>query len=369
MTTRAARRTPADANAIASAVDILRAGGVVAIPTETVYGLGADARNEMAVRRVFAIKGRPADHPLIVHLADAAAADAWAAHIPAAARQLMARFWPGPLTLVLPARGDVPRVVTGGQDSVALRVPNHPTALAVLRAFGGGLAAPSANPFGGVSPTEAEHVRASLGDRVDLVLDGGPCRYGLESTIVSFLEERPRVLRPGALALSALREVLGAEGVDIGPQIDTSSDATSLSQAAPGAASAPRVPGALPAHYAPATPLEVLPPDALAVRAEALLAEGLRVAVLRRDLRLKRAPAHKQDAGLHSIAAPQRPHLPQFFLPARPQGYAHGLYARLRQLDRFGFDRLLVEAPPTSEAWWAVNDRLARAACAGKPIS
>lgn len=324
------------ADLIDQAVETLRGGGVVAFPTETVYGLGGDARNASAVRRIFEIKGRPADHPLIVHLAQTAEADAWAAAIPDPARHLMARFWPGPLTLVLPARDDVPRVVTGGQDSVALRAPNHPVALALLRAFGSGLAAPSANPFGGVSPTEARHVRASLGMRVERVLDGGPCRYGLESTIVSFLEEHPRVLRPGALPLTALREVLGADGIEIGQPVQ------------PSTGPVPRVPGLLPAHYAPATPLEVLAPEVLADRAERLLAQGLRVAVLRRNPGIRRAL--------------RLPPLPVFILPARAQDYARGLYARLRQLDRFAFDRLLVEAPPVEEAWWAINDRLARAA-------
>lgn len=323
---------------VARAAERLRAGGVVAFPTETVYGLGADARNEDAVRRVFAIKGRPADHPLIVHLAEAAQADAWANAIPETARRLMARFWPGPLTLVLAARDDVPRVVTGGQDSVALRAPSHPMALALLRAFGGGLAAPSANRFGAVSPTEAWHVRASLGTQIDQVLDGGPCRYGLESTIVSLLGERPRVLRPGALPLAALREALGDDGIEFGDRHDSASP------------SAPRVPGALAAHYAPATPLEIHAIEPLAARAEALLAQGLRVAVLRRNRSLR--------------GIPSLPPLPQFLLPARPETYARSLYARLRELDRFAFDRLLVEAPPTDEAWWAVNDRLARAAAA-----
>jgi len=325
---------------IALAAERLRAGGVVAFPTETVYGLGADARNEDAVRRVFEIKRRPADHPLIVHLAEAAQADAWAAEISEPARRLMARFWPGPLTLVLPARADVPRGVTGGQDSVALRVPNHPMALALLRACGdvngGGLAAPSANRFGAVSPTEAWHVRASLGGRVDQVLDGGPCRYGLESTIVSLLDERPRVLRPGALSISALREVLGEDGIVTGRD-----------------ASSPRVPGALPAHYAPATRLEIHAIETLAARATALLARGLRIAVLRRNRSLRGKPV--------------LPPLPQFLLPARPETYARSLYARLRELDRFAFDRLLVEAPPDDEAWWAINDRLARAAAGSMP--
>ncbi len=323
---------------IAAAAARLRAGGVVAFPTETVYGLGADARNDDAVRRVFAIKGRPADHPLIVHLAEAAQADAWASNIPETARRLMARFWPGPLTLVLPARDDVPRVVTGGQDSVALRVPNHPMALALLRAFtgaeGGGLAAPSANRFGAVSPTEAGHVRTAFGIQIDQILDGGPSRFGLESTIVSLLDQRPRVLRPGALPLAALREALSDTGIEFGAQ----------------SAPAPRVPGALAAHYAPATPMEIHAIGPLSVRAEALLEQGLRVAVLRRNRSLRGMPA--------------LPPLPQFLLPTRPEPYARSLYTRLRELDRFGFDRVLVEAPPADEAWWAINDRLTRAAAA-----
>jgi L-threonylcarbamoyladenylate synthase len=325
---------------IALAAQRLRAGGVVAFPTETVYGLGADACNEDAVRRVFEIKGRPADHPLIVHLAGAGEASAWAARITEPARRLMARFWPGPLTLVLPARDDVSRVVTGGQDSVALRAPNHPMALALLREFGGanggGLAAPSANRFGAVSPTEAWHVRGAFGLQVDQVLDGGPCRFGLESTIVSLLDERPRVLRPGALPLSALRQELGVDSIEYG----TSPDSTSPSM--------PRVPGALAAHYAPATLLEIHAIESLPTRATKLLEQGLRIAVLRRNrnLRGKGFP----------------PSLPQFLLPAQAGPYARSLYARLREIDRFAFDRVLVEAPPDDETWWAVNDRLSRAA-------
>ena len=325
---------------IALAAERLRAGGVVAFPTETVYGLGADARNEDAVRRVFAIKGRPAEHPLIVHLAEIDQAGAWAAEITQPARQLMARFWPGPLTLVLPARDDVPRVVTGGQDSVALRAPNHPMALALLRKFSGGLAAPSANRFGAVSPTEAWHVRTAFGMQVDQLLDGGPCRYGLESTIVSLLDERPRVLRPGALPLSALREVLGEDGIEFGEQPNLASRSVS--------SSLPRVPGALAAHYAPATPLEIHPIEALPARAAALLNQGLRIALLRRNQSLR--------------GKPSLPSLPQFLLPARAETYARSLYARLRELDRFAFDCVLVEAPPDDETWWAVNDRLSRAA-------
>lgn len=313
---------------IRDAVERLRSGDVVAFPTETVYGLGADARNEVAVRRVFALKGRPADHPLIVHVAGMAAAGQWAAGLSETARTLMTRFWPGPLTLVLPARDEVSRGVTGGQDSVALRAPRHPVAQALLAGFGGGLAAPSANPFGLVSPTEAGHVRAYFPDLT--VLDGGPCRFGLESTIVSLLDDMPHVLRPGALPLSALRQALG------GMAIET----------AGADRSAPRVPGTLPAHYAPATPLEIVARDQVIPRAKSLLAAGSRVAVLRRHRGPWRPPLF-----LHG-----------FLLPNSPVAYGRQLYTRLREIDRFGFDRLLVEAPPQDEAWWAVNDRLARAA-------
>lgn len=313
---------------IGDGVERLRQGEVVAFPTETVYGLGADARNEQAVRQVFRLKGRPADHPLIVHVADMEAAGQWAAELSDVARMLMTRFWPGPLTLVLPARDDVSRAVTGGQDSVALRAPHHPVAQALLAAFGGGLAAPSANPFGRVSPTEAGHVRDYFPGLA--VLDGGPCRFGLESTIVSLLGGSPRLLRPGALPVSALRQALG--DLEIGP--------------AQSATSVPRVPGMLPAHYAPDTALEVVPASQLIPRAQTLLAAGLRVALLRRNHGPWQYPLL-----LH-----------RFQLPNNPLGFGKQLYSRLREIDRFGFDRLLVEAPPQDEAWWAVNDRLSRAA-------
>lgn len=321
---------------ISLAAKRLSAGGVVAFPTETVYGLGADARNEAAVRRVFALKGRPAEHPLIVHVAEASQVLDWAAELTEPARQLLARFWPGPLTLVLPARDDVPRVVTGGQNSVALRAPNHPMARALLRAFGGGLAAPSANRFGALSPTEAEHVRSTFGLQIDQILHGGPCRFGLESTIVSLLGERPRVLRPGALPLADLRQVLGDDGIDY-------ADVEQENGASP-----PRVPGSLIGHYAPASRLELHAMQDLAARATALLEQGLQVAVLRRNCSLRGLPLPTA--------------LPQYLLPARPEAYGRRLFARLRELDRMAFDCILVETPPKDESWWAVNDRLTRAA-------
>ena len=204
----------------------------MAVPTETVYGLGADAANADAVRRVFAVKGRPLDHPLIVHVASASALARWAVDVPPAAEALAAACWPGPLTVVLHRRPDVDPTVAGGRDTIALRVPAHPLTLAVLDAFDGGIAAPSANRFGHVSPTTAQHVRDDLGDDVDLVLDGGPCTVGVESTIVDLTVEPPSVLRPGGIPLAALEAIVDGpvRGEDTGPR---------------------RAPGMLASHYAP----------------------------------------------------------------------------------------------------------------------
>ena len=304
---------------VEDAVAALRRGEVIGLPTETVYGLAADASDPVAVARVFALKRRPADHPLIVHLGDAALLDVWSRDVPAVARTLAARFWPGPLTLVLPRAERVLDAVTGGQDTVALRMPAHPLARAVLQAFGAGLAAPSANRFGRISPTRPEHVRAEFGAAVPCVLDGGPCSIGIESTIVDLSGSMPRILRPGAITRAMLEAALGAA-------------------VAEGAASAsPRVSGALPAHYAPATLLELVATAALRARLH-------ETGVL--------ALTHGIDTG---AGAGLR-------LPADAAGYAQGLYAALRELDARGARRLLVEAPPEDPAWAGVRDRLQRAA-------
>jgi L-threonylcarbamoyladenylate synthase len=321
-----------DERDIARAAAVLRAGGLVAFPTETVYGLGADAANPEAVRKVYAAKGRPAGHPLIVHLADAAQLDAWARDVPPAARALAGAFWPGPLTLVLKRHPRVCGAVTGGQDTVAVRVPSHPVAQALLRAFGGALAAPSANRFGRVSATTAEHVREEFGDAVGCVLDGGATDVGIESTIVDVSGARPALLRPGAIGAARIEAVLGAP----------------LARAGAGA---PRAPGMLERHYAPGTPL-VLADDAdLALElARSLVRQGRRVAVLALGARRPLLP------GLVWTAA-----------AADPAGYAHDLYAHLRRLDAAGCDVIVVERPPAQEAWAAVRDRLARAAAAATP--
>jgi L-threonylcarbamoyladenylate synthase len=284
------------------------------------------------VRRVFAIKRRPADHPLIVHLASGERLDEWAREIPEGARRLVARFWPGPLTLILKRQARVPDVVTGGQDSVGLRVPNHPLARALLAAFGGGIAAPSANRYGRVSATSAAHVLAELGAEVDIILDGGPCTVGIESTIVSFVEGAPRVLRPGAITPAMLAEVLGTP-VPVGT-------------------TAVRAPGTHAAHYAPATPTVLLPAAVYWVELLAQAADRQRVVALHRT----RAP----------IGLP--PNVTTLALPETPEGYARALYDTLRRADALGAARLLIEEPPPDEAWLAVRDRLTRAAT-GSPAS
>ena len=311
---------------LAEAVEALRRGDLVGMPTETVYGLAADAAKPDAVRRIFALKGRPADHPLIVHLGEAAQIDAWAREIPPAARMLAQRFWPGPLTLILKRARGVSDAVTGGQDTVGLRVPAHPVALALLKAFGGGLAAPSANRFGRVSPTTAQHVREEFGEALPLVLDGGPCQVGIESTIVDLSSGAPRVLRPGRIGLDQLEGALGMK---------LQAGATTAS---------PRVSGSLASHYAPRTPAELVAGEALAARHAALAREGETVRVIA----LGHLPADAE--GLE--------------LPSQPAEYARHLYAALRAMDAEGADRILVQAPPEDEAWAAVRDRLVRATAA-----
>jgi L-threonylcarbamoyladenylate synthase len=315
---------------IAQAVAALRRGEVVGLPTETVYGLAADAGNASAVAKIFALKGRPADHPLIVHIAGAAQLADFCREVPPAAHALAQAFWPGPLTLILPRAASVPDAVTGGQDSVGLRCPAHPLALELLRAFGGGLAAPSANRFGRISPTSAAHVRAEFGAAVPIVLDGGDCEVGIESTIVDLVSPRPRILRPGRITREQVEAVLDA-GIEDAPGADS-----------------PRASGTLEAHYAPPTPMSLLAREALEREAAQQRALGQRVALL-------------------ALGA-----LPEGYdgeaLPARAQEYAHGLYAALRALDAGGAHLLLVQRPPEDREWLAVNDRLRRAAAGAAPV-
>jgi len=312
--------------AIARAAHRLRDGLLVAFPTETVYGLGADAANPDAVRGIFAAKGRPADHPVIVHLGDATQVAHWARAVPDAAMKLAAAFWPGPLTLILPRASHVADIVTGGQDSVGLRVPSHPVARDLIAAFGGGIAAPSANRFGRISPTTAQHVDDDLGNSTAMILDGGSCPIGIESTIVAFSGDRPVLLRPGAVGVSALSRVLGQP-------LDEPD------------ASAPRAPGTLAAHYSPRTPASLLAPDMLRAEITQLDERDEIVAVLARTL--------ARPADFTGVWLPA---------PVDASQYAHDLYANLRTLDAANADVILIERVPDDDAWLAVRDRLSRAA-------
>jgi L-threonylcarbamoyladenylate synthase len=313
---------------LADAVAALARGEVIGLPTETVYGLAGDAASPAAVLRIFQLKGRPAHHPLIVHLGSAGWLDRWALDLPWAALQLSEQFWPGPLTLILKRRPEVLDTVTGGQDTVGLRVPSHPVAQSVLHSFGRALAAPSANRFGHVSPTLAEHVREEFGQEVPIVLDGGPCDVGIESTIVDLSGRIPRILRPGHVTAEEIESVIGPVAV--------SPDAVS-----------PRVPGALASHYAPRTKTEVLPKAALLARASELSSEGKRVLAL---------AIETLPDGISGLA-----------LEEEASDYARHLYAALRKLDAGRADRLLIEAPPGLPEWDAVRDRLTRAAAPGEP--
>jgi len=300
------------------AAEILRAGGLVAFPTETVYGLGADASNAAAMARLYRVKGRPAEHPVIVHFASAEEAFKWAKEVPHAARMLAARFWPGPLTLIVERNDRAKDFVTGGQPSVGIRVPSHPVAQQLLKAFGGGVAAPSANRFGHVSPTTAAHVRGDLGAEVDLVLEGGASEVGIESTIVDLSGGSAVLLRPGRISKAELEQV-----VEVREKT----------------AASPRHSGGLEKHYAPRTPARLVPTHLLDQEIARL---GDKVAVLAFS-----RPDERVDFWLR--------------MPREPQEYAQRLYAALRELDGSGCELILVEAPPEAPEWAAVRDRLTRA--------
>lgn len=320
----------ADQAGIEAAARALEAGRLVAFPTETVYGLGADAENPQAVAAIYAAKGRPQDHPVIVHVAPGAELDYWACDIPPAARQLAEAFWPGPLTMILKRAPGIPDAVSGGQDTVGIRCPSHPVAIRLLQAFKGGrggVAAPSANKFGHVSPTTAQHVRDEFRDEPGIaVLDGGQSQVGIESTIVDMSRlatHGPVLLRPGHISAEAIAAVIG--------ELPARPDAA-----------APRASGTLESHYAPHTPVAMQDTATLQATLAGLHAAGRKVALI------------------HYSALPAT-HA-AVLLPATPEGFAYALYAALRAMDGTGADVILVEAPPQDGAWLGVNDRLRRAA-------
>lgn len=320
------------------AVALLNAGHLIGLPTETVYGLAADADNPEAVAAIFTAKGRPADHPLIVHLGADDLLSAYATDIPDAAWALAEAFWPGPLTLILKKAPGVPDIVTGGQDTVGIRIPGHPVALTLLRALaesrrqagksGGGLAAPSANRFGRISPTSAQHVADELGDAVALILDGGDCRVGIESTIVDLSRGVPVILRPGAISAEQLALVLGEA---IGTRASMTEDV-------------PRVSGSLASHYAPQTPMQIVASDVIE---RALQGTGRCAAIVRMGVDLEASLLQRPDV---------------IVLADQPAAYAHAFYRVLRELDARDYARILVQALPEGTDWLAVQDRLGRAA-------
>lgn len=326
---------PPDVSAIRIAARQLEAGELVAFPTETVYGLGADAENPQAVAKIYAAKGRPPNHPVIVHVAPGADISYWASDIPEEARKLIAAFWPGPLTLILKRAMHIPDTVSGGQDSIGLRCPSHPVAQALLKEFKagkGGVAAPSANKFGHVSPTTAQHVRDEFGigpdSAVQCVLDGGQSDVGIESTILDLSRMATHgavLLRPGHIGPEEIAQVIG------------------MSPRMPDVA-APRASGTLDAHYAPRTPVALVEAGELPAIIERQTANGKRLALIH----------HSSFANL-PLAGAQR-------MPAQAAGYAHDLYAALRAMDGVGADIILIESPPVGGEWQGVNDRLRRAA-------
>lgn len=323
------------------AAALLRRGGLVAFPTETVYGLGANALDPDAVAAIYAAKGRPAWNPVIAHVPDVAAARALTRHWPAAADRLAAAFWPGPLTLVLPKAPNVPDVATAGLDAVAVRIPAHPVALALLRAAGVPIAAPSANRFTQVSPTTAQHVQTSLGDRVGLILDGGPSSVGIESTVVDLTGPDAVILRPGMIAAADLALALGDSGVAV-----RTATATVSHDAPHAGAEAQRSPGMADRHYAPRADVWLFDPaqqpEIAAALAERRETTGAVTALLRTT----------------TLAVPDGVIVR---MPDDPAAYARELYAALHAADAAGASLILIERPPADDQWAGLRDRLARA--------
>jgi L-threonylcarbamoyladenylate synthase len=317
-----------NAGVILKAARIIQKGGIVAFPTETVYGLGADAFNPLAVARIFEVKRRPYFDPLIVHVASPADVKKLVKEIPSNVKEIIKRFWPGPLTVVLLKKEDIPDIVTAGLPTVAIRMPSHPMALSLIKESKRPIAAPSANPFGYLSSTTAEHVRDQLGDQVDLVLDGGPCPIGVESTIISFLEERPRLLRPGGVSLEEIESIIGK--VEISPIEDDK----------------PSAPGMLPKHYAPRTPI-VLNWNEKNLKID----KNKKIGLLafrepRNNLKFSEVEVLSKEGDIREAAA--------------------NLFAAIRRLDVLNLDLIVAESIPEIGLGRAIMDRLRRASTKGE---
>lgn len=331
---------------IDQAVACLKNGGLVAIPTETVYGLAADASNDVAVRKIFAAKGRPADHPLIVHIVSSKSLSDWATDIPDYALKLAEQYWPGPMTLILTKQAHVLDSITGGQNTVGLRVPQHAVAQQLLNTFGGGLAAPSANLFGHISPTSAEHVRQHLSNKVDIILDGGHCGVGIESTIIDCTGDAPHILRPGMITQNMLEDTL---------KLDSSLRRGDTAE------KAPRVSGALPSHYAPRTQARLL--SAQAIDDILKNPETKNIVVLS-----SRKPIAHHVKFYDSRVPHRAPHIDPnlsswIVMPSDPHAYAHRLYEQLHFADSLECQEILIEQVPDAPEWTGILDRLTKASC------
>jgi len=365
---------------ITEAVEALKQGQLVAFATETVYGLGADAQNRDAIQKLYALKGRPSKHPVIVHLAEAQQIENWAIQIPAMAWKLANAFWPGPLTLVLPRAGHVLDEVTGGQETVALRVPVHPLAQELLKAFGEGLVAPSANRFGGISPTTAAHVREDFNeDELPWVLDGGTCAVGVESTIVAFeINGKPKVLRPGMITAEAIEAVWNnylensCDDSSIGESLAGSRLNYESPQGTPLQSEEIRAPGLLSRHYAPDTQLYLIPDFRLIPTIQARLS-AMKALAEKREAALadySKKPVPTRFGVLARSAMPAEltsntNHLHWIEAANDAKTYAQELYGHLHSLDELHLDVLLVETVPETGEWTAIADRLKRAAARG----
>jgi len=309
---------------ITKAVELLNAGELVAIPTETVYGLGADASNPNAVEKIFAAKNRPASHPVIIHIFSEGQLSDWVETIPDYFSVFAKNFWPGPLTLIFKAKLSVPKIITGGQDTIGIRMPSHPIARELLKQFKKPIAAPSANRFGRISPTKASHVQEELGDKVKLILDGGDCPFGIESTIIDITQNCPVVLRPGPLDLDTLRNMTKIYTINFSDNLQKQ---------------LPRVSGSLLSHYAPVTPLELVKSETDFSKLEQSIAV----------MSFQAKPKNFQSTWVT--------------MPYQPIYYAKILYSTLRELDKQHFSKIYVEMPEEEPTWIAIKDRLVRAAC------